>query len=36
LQLYEDLEVPYLAEHIGNLAQSCDSKIPDSEVLALL
>ena len=30
LQLHEDLEFPYLAEHIRNLAQSFDSKIPDS------
>jgi hypothetical protein len=28
LQLHEDLEVPYIAEHIRNLAQSFDSKIP--------
>ena len=33
LQLHEDLEVPYLAKYIRNLAQSYDSKIPDSENL---
>jgi hypothetical protein len=33
LQLHEDLEVPYIAEHIRNLAQSFDSKIPDAENL---
>ena len=33
LQLHEDLEVPYIAEHIRNLAQSFDSKIPGSENL---
>ena len=33
LQLHEDLEVPYIAEHIRNLAQSFDSKIPSAEEL---
>ena len=33
LQLNEDLEVPYIAEHIRNLAQSFDSKIPGVENL---
>ena len=33
LQLHEDLEVPYLAEHIRNLAKPFDSKILDSEIL---
>ena len=33
LKLYEDLEVPSLAEHTRNLAQNFDSKIPDSEKL---
>ena len=33
LQLHEDLEVPYIAEHIRNLAQSFDSKIPGAENL---
>jgi hypothetical protein len=33
LQLHEDLEAPNLVEHIRNLAQSFDSKIPDSENL---
>ena len=28
-----DLEVPYIAEHIRNLAQSFDSKIPGAETL---
>jgi hypothetical protein len=32
-QLYEDLEVPYIAEHIRNLAQSFDPKIPGAENL---
>ena len=31
LQLHENLEVSYLAEHIRNLDQSFKSKIPDSE-----
>ena len=33
LQLHEDLEVPYIVEHIRNLAQSFDSKIPGAENL---
>ena len=33
LQLHEDMEVPYIAEHIKNLAQSFDSKIPGAENL---
>ena len=33
LQLHKDLEVSYLPENIRNLAQSFDSKIPDSENL---
>ena len=32
LQLHEDLEVTYIAEHIRDLAQSFDSKIPDVTV----
>ena len=35
LQLHEDLEVPYIAEHIRNLAQSFDFKIPDLENLSV-
>ena len=33
LQLHEDLEVPYVAEYIRNLAQSFDSEIPGAENL---
>ena len=33
LKLHEGLEVPYLAEHITNLARSFESKIPDLENL---
>ena len=36
LQLHEDLEVPYLAEHIRYHAQNFDSKILDSENLLVL
>ena len=32
-QLHEYLEVPYLAKHTRNLAQSFDFKIPDLEDL---
>jgi hypothetical protein len=35
LQLHSDLEVSYLVEHIRNLAQSFESKIPDSENLVV-
>ena len=31
LQLHVDLDVPYIAEHIRNLEQSFDSKIPGAE-----
>ena len=33
LQLHEDKEVPYIAEHIRNLVQNFDSKIPGAENL---
>ena len=36
LQLHEDLEAPNLVEHIRNVAQSFDSKIPDSENLLVV
>ena len=35
LQLHEYLEVPYIAEHIRNLALSFDSKIPIAENLTV-
>ena len=35
LQLHEDLEVPYIAEHISTLALSFNSKIPDAEILVV-
>ena len=35
LQLHEDLEVLNIAEHIRNLAQSFDSKIPGVENLVV-
>jgi hypothetical protein len=33
LQLHEDLEVPYIGEHIGNLEHSFDSKIAGAKNL---
>ena len=33
LKLHEDMEVPYISEHIRNLAQSLDSKISGAENL---